>query len=319
MKVGQKEIVEEILRLKRERNAVILAHNYQRGELQDLADFTGDSLGLTQQAAATDADVILFLGVHFMAETAAIMNPEKTVLIPDLDAGCSLASMISGESLRKWKAEHPGAIVVTYINCTADVKAESDYICTSTNALEIIRAIPEDREILFAPDQYLGTFVKQKTGRAMHIWPGYCHAHKKIKTDRIAELKEEHPKAEFIMHPECGCLTSCMKIADRVVSTEGIIRHCGKSDAKEFIIGTEVGILHRLRRENPDKVFFPAAEDAFCEYMKMNTLEETLWSLEDMKHRVTVPAETAGKARAAIQRMLDITEKGRVVANAPVD
>ncbi len=319
MNVDQKEIVDEILRLKVERKAVILAHNYQRGELQDLADFVGDSLGLTQQAASTDAEVILFLGVHFMAETAAIMNPGKTVLIPDMDAGCSLASMISGESLRKWKAEHPGAVVVSYINCTADVKAESDYICTSTNALKIIEAIPEDQEILFAPDQYLGTFVKQKTGRKMHIWPGYCHAHNNIKTERIEELKSEHPKAEFIMHPECGCLTSCMKIADRVVSTEGIIRHCNQSDAREFIVGTEVGILHRLRQENPGKVFFPAAEEAFCEYMKMNTLEKVLWSLEDMKHRVTVPEETALKARAAIQRMLDITEKSRIAEDIPAD
>ena len=198
MKVDQKEIVAEIQRLKIERKAVILAHNYQRGELQDLADFVGDSLGLTQKAAATDAEVILFLGVHFMAETAAIMNPDKTVLIPDMDAGCSLASMISGESLRKWKAEHPEAVVVSYINCTAEVKAESDYICTSTNALDIIRAIPEDQEILFAPDQYLGTFVREKTGRKMHIWPGYCHAHKKIKTDRIEQLKVLMPHARAI-------------------------------------------------------------------------------------------------------------------------
>ncbi len=319
MKVDQKEIVAEIERLKRERKAVILAHNYQRGELQDLADFVGDSLGLTQQAAATDAEVILFLGVHFMAETAAIMNPDKKVLIPDLDAGCSLASMISGESLRKWKAEHPGAVVVSYINCSADVKAESDFICTSTNALDIIRAIPEEQEILFAPDQYLGTFVRDQTGRKMHIWPGYCHAHKKIKTERIEQLQADHPKAEFVMHPECGCLTSCMKIADKVVSTEGIIRHCAQSEAKEFIVGTEVGILHRLRQENPQKVFFPAAEEAFCEYMKMNTLEKVLWSLEDMKHHITVPEEIAEKGRAAIQRMLDISEKKRLVLNAPAD
>jgi quinolinate synthase len=248
-----RSLVEDILRLKKERRAVILAHNYQRGELQDSADFTGDSLGLTQQAAKTDAEVIVFCGVHFMAETAAIMNPDKLVLIPDKEAGCSLAAMISAESLRRWKAEHPGAVVVSYINCTAEVKAESDYICTSTNAQKVIEAVPADKEILFCPDQFLGTFLQKKTGRKMHIWPGYCHAHNKIKTDRIAGLKRDHPGAQFLMHPECGCLTSCMPLADKVVSTEGIVKAAHESSAKDIIVGTEVGILHRLRRENPEK------------------------------------------------------------------
>jgi len=318
----KRSITAEILRLKKERQAVILSHNYQRGELQDLADFVGDSLGLTQQAAKTDAKVIVFCGVHFMAETAAIMNPEKLVLIPDKEAGCSLAAMISGESLRRWKAEHPNAVVVTYINCTAEVKAESDYICTSTNALKIIEAIPSDREILFAPDQFLGTFLRQKTSRRMHLWPGYCHAHNKIRTERIREIKAEHPKAEFVMHPECGCLTSCMPLADKVVSTEGIIQHCHESASSEFIVGTEVGILHRLRRENPQKVFFPAAAEAFCEFMKLNTLEKLLWSLQELEHKVVVPEEIAKKARRAIERMLEISSPGAYVQpspRAPVD
>jgi len=303
-------LVEDILRLKKERRAVILAHNYQIGDVQDVADFTGDSLGLTQAAARTDAEVIVFCGVHFMAETAAIMNPGKLVLIPDKEAGCSLAAMISGESLRRWKAEHPGAVVVSYINCTAEVKAESDYICTSTNALKIVEAIPPDKEILFAPDQFLGTYIMKKTGRKMHLWPGYCHVHNKIKTDKIRELKDEHPKAKFLMHPECGCLTSCMPLADKVVSTEGIIKEVRQSPEKEFIVGTEVGILHRLKKENPEKVFFPAAEEASCEFMKLNTLEKLLWSLEDLEYKVTVPEEIARKARRAIERMLEISDPG---------
>ncbi|HTF57830.1 MAG TPA: quinolinate synthase NadA [Planctomycetota bacterium] len=318
-----REIVEDILRLKKERKAVILAHNYQRGELQDIADFTGDSLGLTQQAAKTDAKVIVFCGVHFMAETAAVMNPDKLVLIPDREAGCSLAAMISAESLRRWKAEHPGAVVVSYINCTAEVKAESDYICTSTNAQKVIEAVPEGKDILFCPDQFLGTFLQQKTGRKMHIWPGYCHAHNKIKTERIVDLKREHPKAQFLMHPECGCLTSCMPLADKVVSTEGIVKAARESPAREFIVGTEVGILHRLRRENPEKEFYPAAEEAFCEFMKLNDLEKVLWSLEDLEYKVIVPEEIAKRARRAIERMLEISDPGAYVQKAgsssPVD
>jgi len=318
-----RELVEEILRLKKERRAVILAHNYQRGELQDIADFTGDSLGLTQQAARTDAEVIVFCGVHFMAETAAIMNPGKLVLIPGKEAGCSLAALISGESLRRWKSEHPGAVVVSYINCTAEVKAESDYICTSTNARKIIGAVPADREILFCPDQFLGTFLQKTTGRKMHLWPGYCHAHNKIKTDRIRQLKADHPSAEFLMHPECGCLTSCMPLADRIVSTEGIIKAARESKAPEFIVGTEVGILHRLQRENPEKTFYPAAEEAFCEFMKLNDLEKVLWSLEDLEYKVVVPDDIARRARGAIERMLEISDPGAYVqkagATSPVD
>jgi quinolinate synthase len=318
-----RELVDDILRLKKERKAVILAHNYQRGELQDIADFTGDSLGLTQQAAKTDAKVIVFCGVHFMAETAAIMNPDKLVLIPDKEAGCSLAAMISAESLRRWKAEHPGAVVVSYINCTAEVKAESDFICTSTNAQKVIEAVPPDQEILFCPDQFLGTFLQKKTGRKMRIWPGYCHAHNKIKTDRIVDLKRKHPGAQFLMHPECGCLTSCMPLADKVVSTEGIVKAARESSAKDIIVGTEVGILHRLQRENPEKTFYPAAEEAFCEFMKLNDLEKVRNSLEDLEYKVIVPEEIACKARKAIERMLEISDPGAYVqkpgSSAPVD
>ncbi len=309
-------LVRDILRLKREREAVILAHNYQVGEIQDLADFTGDSLGLTQAAARTDAKVIAFCGVHFMAETAAIMNPDKVVVIPDLEAGCSLAAMISADSLRRWKAKHPGAVVVTYINCTAEVKAESDYICTSTNALKIVEAVPPDREILFAPDQFLGTWVRERTGRTMHLWPGYCHVHNRIDTEKIQALKAERPAARFVMHPECGCLTSCMPLADKVLSTEGILNHCRTAPEKEFIVGTEVGILHRLRKESPDKTFVPAAEEASCEFMKLNSLEKLLACLEDLEPRVVVPEETARKARRAIERMLEISDPGGHVRRA---
>src|SRR5208283_4977533 len=198
---------EQIAVLKKERNAVILAHNYQLGEVQDAADFVGDSLGLSQQAARTTADVIVFCGVHFMAETASVLAPNKKILIPDLDAGCSLSDMITADALRQWKAEHPGAVVVSYVNTSAEVKAESDYCCTSSNAVKVVLSIPADKEILFVPDMYLGSFVREKTGRKIHLWPGYCGVHSAISTDRVLELKKEHPQAEFLIHPECGCLT----------------------------------------------------------------------------------------------------------------
>lgn len=306
MPAATEELIEEIERLRRERAAILLAHNYQPGEIQDIADFVGDSLGLARQAARTQAKVIVFCGVHFMAETAAILCPDKTVLLPDRNAGCSLAAMVSADSLRRWKAEHPDAVVVTYVNSSAEVKAESDYCCTSSNALQVIEAIPKDREILFVPDQYLGHYLRTVTKRKIRIWPGYCHAHHKINTKEIEQLKEKHPEAEFVMHPECGCMSTCMPLADKIVSTEGIRRYVRESSKKEFIIGTEVGMLHRLRKENPDKVFHPASEASFCEFMKMTTLEKVLWSLEDLEFRVTVPPETARRARRAIDRMLQI-------------
>src|SRR5882672_11026898 len=222
---------DQVLALKKERNAVILAHNYQIGEVQDAADFVGDSLGLSQQAAKTEASVIAFCGVHFMAETASILSPNKTVLIPDLEAGCSLSDMITADALRKWKAEHPGAVVVAYVNTSAEVKAESDYCCTSSNAVRVVESIPKEKEILFVPDMYLGSFVREKTGRKIHLWPGYCGVHSQIPAERIESLRKEHPKAELLIHPECGCSTPHMMKVDHMLSTEGIYRRPAVSKA----------------------------------------------------------------------------------------
>jgi quinolinate synthase len=295
---------ERVQELKKKRNAVILAHNYELAEVQDVADFVGDSLKLSQQAAASTADVIVFCGVHFMAETAAILAPTKTVLIPDLAAGCSLAATITAEDLIRWKAQHPGAIVVTYVNSTAEVKAESDYCCTSSNAVKVVESIPADKEILFAPDMYLGSWVKKKTGRNIHLWPGSCHVHHKIKTDDIKALKVEHPKAELLMHPECGCMSTCLPLADKVLSTEGMVTYAKESKSTEFIVSTETGILHKMKKQNPEKTFIPSTPGAVCEFMKMITLEKVVWSLEDLKYRVTVPEAVAKKAKLAIDRML---------------
>ena len=297
-------LAEEIRALKADRRAQIVAHNYQIGPIQDLADFVGDSLGMTLHARKTDAPVVLVCGVHFMAETAAILCPDKTVLVPDLRAGCSLAAMISADSIRRWRADHPDGKVVCYVNSSAEVKAESDICCTSSNAVAVVESFPPETEILMVPDQFLGMWVKEITGRPIHLWGGYCHAHNKIKTERIKALKAEHPAAEFLMHPECGCLTASMPLADRVLSTGGILKHARQSDAKEFIIGTEVGILHRLRKENPGKTFYPASEESFCEFMKLNDLEGVRDSLENLEHRVTVPEEVAARARGAIERMV---------------
>ncbi len=297
---------DQVLALKKERNAVILAHNYQLGDVQDVADFVGDSLGLSQQAAKTSADIIVFCGVHFMAETASVLAPDKKVLIPDLEAGCSLSDMITADALRKWKAEHPGAVVVAYVNTSAEVKAESDYCCTSSNAVKVVQAIPEDKEILFVPDQYLGAFVREKTGRKIHLWPGYCGVHSRISTERVEALRQEHPKAELLIHPECGCTTPHMMKFDQMLSTEGIYKRPAVSKAPEFIVATEVGILHRLKQKYPDKTFIPASADAICGYMKKITLEKVLWSLQDLKYEVNVPPEVAAKAKRAIDRMVAI-------------
>jgi len=301
-------IQDEIAALKRERNAVIVAHNYQVGEIQDVADFLGDSLNLARWARETEAEVILFCGVHFMAETASILSPEKTVLIPDPEAGCSLADMVRPEDVRRWKIEHPKGVVVAYVNTSAAVKAESDYCCTSSNAVNVVRSIPEDREILFIPDFYLGSYVKAETGRKnIHLWRGYCPSHVLIQSADIDRLRAEHPRAEFIMHPECGCLTKSMHLADRVLSTEGMTRYVKGSPAKEFIVATETGILHRMRKENPEKRFIPASEFAVCNYMKMNTLEKVVESLENLQYEVKVPKELADRARLPIERMISIT------------
>lgn len=297
---------EQVAALKKERKAIILAHNYQLPDVQDVADVVGDSLGLSQMAARTNAPVIVFCGVHFMAETASILSPDKKVLIPDLEAGCSLSDMITAEALRRWKAEHPGAVVVAYVNTSADVKAESDYCCTSSNAVRVVESIPAEKEILFVPDMYLGSFVREKTGRRIHLWPGYCGVHSAIPSNRVVELKARYPKAEVLIHPECGCLTPQMMQADQVLSTEGMSRRPGVSPASEFIVGTETGILHRMRRQYPGKTFIPVSEDAVCGYMKKITLEKVLWSLQDLQIEVKVPDATAAKARVAIERMMAV-------------
>ena len=306
----------EIRTLARERNAVILAHNYERAEVQDVADYVGDSLGLSREAAKTEADVIVFCGVHFMAETAAVLSPHRTVLLPDLAAGCSLASMIDAEQLRAWKAEYPGAVVVSYVNTTAEVKAESDYCCTSGNALEVVNAIPAETEILFCPDMFLGAHVRRLSGREnIRVWMGECHVHAGIDPEDLRLRRAEHPGAEFLIHPECGCSTSVLEAVSagdvdprgvRILSTEGMIQRPALSDADEFIVATEVGILHRLRRENPSKRFYPANALASCAYMKVTTLPKVKRALETMTHRITVPAEVAARARRAIERMVAI-------------
>ncbi len=307
MKTVFNTIQDEIRALKEKRRAVILAHNYQIGDIQDIADFTGDSLKLAQQARKTDAEVILFCGVHFMAETASILCPDKTVLVPDLQAGCSLADMVLPGDIRKWKAEHPEGVVVCYVNTSAVVKAECDYCCTSSNAEKVVRAIPADKEILFVPDYFLGSFVKSRTGRQnMHLWKGYCPTHVMIQSQKIEALKVSHPGAEFIMHPECGCTTKSMHLADRVLSTEGMVQYVKESPAKEFIVATETGILHRMEKDNPEKHFIPASDRAVCSYMKMNTLEKIVDSLENMKYEVRVPEELAKRAYKCIERMMEI-------------
>jgi quinolinate synthase len=300
---------DEIRELAREREAVILAHNYQRPEVQDVADFVGDSLGLSREAAATDAEVIVFCGVHFMAETAAILSPQKTVLLPDLGAGCSLAASITGEQLREWKAQHPGATVVSYVNTTAQVKAESDYCCTSGNARAVIEAIPEDQEILFLPDMYLGLWLERVTGRKLTIWLGECHVHAGIRPADIERWEREAPDAELLVHPECGCASQAMAFGTertKVFSTEKMVDYAKRSPKDRFLIATETGIIHRLQKEAPGKTFEPVREDAVCRFMKMITMENVRDSLVELQHRVTVDEDTADKARLAIERMVSI-------------
>jgi len=298
-------IIEKISELKKKHNAVILAHNYQRGEIQDVADFVGDSLGLSQQAARTDADLIVFCGVHFMAETAALLSPDKTVIMPDEHAGCPMASMITARELREKKKLYPNAKVVCYVNTTAAVKAESDICCTSSNAVKIVSSIPEDEDIIFVPDKSLGAYVSSCLGREMIYWEGYCPTHHRILADQIVKMKSDHPDAEVVVHPECT--PDVIALADHVASTTGILNYAKSSNSKEFVIGTEIGILHRMKKENPDKTFMPVTPLSDCPNMKLNTLEKLLWSLEDIQFVVTVPEEIAIEARKAIQRMLDLS------------
>jgi len=298
---------DEVRALALERGAVILAHNYQVPEVQDVADFVGDSLGLSRQAAATDAQAIVFCGVHFMAETAKILSPEKTVLIPDPDAGCSLAASITAEQLRTWKTENPGAVVVSYVNTTAEVKAETDYCCTSGNAKAVIEAIPRDREILFLPDLYLGLWLEKVTGRKLNIWMGECHVHAGIRPADIERWQAEAPDAELLVHPECGCASQAMAFGNErthILSTEGMINFAKQSPQPRFMVATEIGIIHRLEKEAPGKRFEPVNRKAFCKYMKMITLEKLRDSLRDWKFDVTVEPEIAARARGAIERMV---------------
>jgi quinolinate synthase len=296
-------LVEHILDLKRRRGAVILAHNYQLGEVQDIADLVGDSLELSQKAARTDASVIVFCGVHFMAETASILCPDKVVLLPDVHAGCPMADMITAERLREKKKEHPQAIVVCYINSSAEVKAESDICCTSANAVGIIESL-DASEILFVPDQYLGHYVSTRTGKNMILWPGFCPTHARITPERIRELKQENPQAKAVVHPECR--PEVIAIADETMSTGGMCRYAQRDDVREMIVGTEIGIIHRLRKENPGKRFIPVSEQAICPNMKSITLEKVLWSLEEMGPEVKVPERIRVRAKAVVDKMLRI-------------
>lgn len=310
------DLIAEIRALKVERQAAILAHNYQRPEIQDLADVVADSLKMARRATALDAPVLVICGVHFMAETAAIANPDKRVLIPDPSAGCSLAATVQAADVRTWRAAHPEGVVVAYVNTAADVKAEADYCCTSGNAVAIINALPPDVPVLFLPDFFLGSYLRRVTGRPLELWLGECHVHAGLTRAELDRRRAEYPDAEFLVHPECGCVTSAMYYAEaegdlaagrmRIVSTEQMMQRARTSTARRFVVATETGVLHRLRRENPEKQFVAAAESAECRYMKQITLENLRDSLRDLQYEVTVPPETAGRARRAIERMLAI-------------
>ena len=294
----------KIKKLKDDRKAVILAHNYQPGEIQDLADFTGDSLGLSIKAAETDADVIVFCGVQFMAETAAILSPEKTVLLPDKFAGCPMADMITAEQLRQLKQEYPDALVVCYVNSSAEVKAESDYCCTSANAVEIVSSLPKDKRIIFVPDQHLGRFVAERTGRDLVLWPGYCHVHVVITEDDIRTARAKYPDAIVMAHPECT--EPVKELSDELLSTGQMLKFAAKSTAGQFIIATEIGIIHALKKQNPEAEFVPASERAVCPNMKKITLDKLIGSLEDMQYKITVPDRIRIEARKALDRMVGI-------------
>jgi quinolinate synthase len=311
---------DEVRELARERDAVILAHNYQLPEIQQVADYVGDSLGLSQQAAQADADAIVFCGVHFMAETASILCPDKQVLIPDPEAGCSLADSITAEQLRGWKAKHPGAIVVMYVNTSAEVKAETDYCCTSANAVQVVEHILHkhgaDTEILFGPDMFLGAYVEKSLGRALHVWDGECHVHAGIRPGDIAAVRAAHPGADFLIHPECGCSTSVMEYVAagdvaaegvHMLSTGGMLRYAAEQHGGTAIVATETGMLHPLRQAAPDTEFIAANEAAHCRFMKMITLPKLRDSLRDGVHEVKVPAAIADRARVPIERMVAIS------------
>jgi quinolinate synthase len=299
------EIADKINKLKREKNAVILAHNYQLPEIQDIADFVGDSLGLSIEAARTNAEIIVFCGVHFMAETAKILSPQKTVLLPDKNAGCPMADMIDPEGLKSLQAKHPDAVTMCYVNSSAAVKALCDYCCTSANALKMAQKILSDnKEIIFVPDKYLAQYVSTHVNYDFITWEGYCPIHANIELEDIMLAKTAHPQAKVIAHPECKPIIT--NLADIVASTEGMSRYLRKSEDKEFIIGTEIGIIHRLKKENPDKILYPASDKAICADMKRINMEKVLWSLENSSYEITLPPDIMKKARLSIDRMLQI-------------
>jgi quinolinate synthase len=316
-------LIDEIRALKAERGAAILAHNYQIPAIQDLADVVADSLKLARTAVEVESDLIVLCGVHFMAETAAIANPGKRVLIPERKAGCSLADTIQARDVARWREQHPGGLVVAYVNTSAAVKAQADYCCTSGNAVAVVRALPPDVPVLFLPDFFLGNYVREVTGRQIDVWLGECHVHAGLRPAMLEQRRKELPDAEFLVHPECGCTTSMMYYLRqdgngngngnghgggpvKIVSTEQMMQQARASTARRFVIATENGVLYRMRKENPGKEFFPASDDAECRYMKMITLENLRDSLRDLRYEVTVPAETADRARLAIERMLAI-------------
>jgi quinolinate synthase len=312
---GRAALIEEILALKDERGAAILAHNYQIPEIQDLADVVADSLKLARQATEIDSHLIVLCGVNFMAETAAIANPDKKVLIPSREAGCSLADTIQARDVRRWREKHPDGIVVAYVNTSAAVKAEADYCCTSANAVAVVKQLPPDTPVMFLPDFFLGCYVQEVTGRKLDIWLGECHVHAGLGPDAVAKRRRELPQAEVLIHPECGCITSTLYYMNhehalngntRVCSTEQMMRRAKESPAREFVVATETGVLHRMRKENPEKAFYAVADEAECRFMKTITLENLRDSLRDLRYEVTVPPETAARARLAIERMLAI-------------
>ncbi len=302
----EETIVEKIVNLKKQRNAVILAHNYQVPEVQDIADHVGDSLELSRKAAATDADVIVFCGVYFMAETASILCPDKTVVIPDKDAGCPMVDMAPVERVLELKRRHPDATVVSYVNSTVAVKAESDYCCTSANAVDVIQSLDAQSQIIFLPDKYLGSYVASKTGRRLILYDGYCPIHVRILEQDVLRVKAEHPQAEVMVHPEC--VPGVIALADCVLSTSGMCRRAQESPSEEMIVGTEIGLLHRLRKENPEKRFYAASEAAVCPNMKRIDIEKILWSLEEMKYEVKVPEATRERAKRAVDRMVEVVK-----------
>lgn len=304
------DIFAEIKKLKREKNAILLAHYYQDGDIQDVADFIGDSLGLAQKAAATDASLIVFAGVHFMAETAKILNPNKKVVLPDLNAGCSLADSCPAAQFEAFRKQHPEHIVISYINCTAEIKALSDIICTSSNAEQIVASLPKDQKIIFAPDKNLGRYIAKKTGREMLLWDGSCMVHEIFSLERIVKLKAQHPKAKFIAHPECE--TPVLELADFIGSTTALLNYSKKDSATEYIVGTETGILHQMQKESPDKTFIPAPPNNNCAcndcpHMKLNTLEKLYICLKHEQPEIILPEDLRSRAQKPIRRMLELS------------